>query len=64
MSVKTSFVCVRIEPSLKKKVGVVLSQLGMSHSKAIEALYRRIANDQKVPFPLRVSNTETNTCAF
>lgn len=63
MSTKTAFVSARIESLLKKKAGKVLSQMGMSHSEAIEALYRRIANDKKVPFSLHTPNTETNICA-
>lgn len=45
--------------SRKKKAGVVLSQMGMSHSEAIEVFYRRIANDKEIPFSLDIPNAET-----
>ena len=59
MITKTAFVRARKEPSIKRKAEVVLSQIGMSPSEAINVFYRRIANDKGIPFSLNVPNAET-----
>lgn len=59
MSTKTASVRARMEPSIKKKAEMVLSQIGISPSEAINVFYRRIANDKGIPFSLNVPNAET-----
>ncbi|MEK7538917.1 MAG: type II toxin-antitoxin system RelB/DinJ family antitoxin [Patescibacteria group bacterium] len=59
MTTKTAFVRARIEPSVKKKAEMVLSQIGISPSEAINVFYRRIANDKEIPFSLSMPNRET-----
>ncbi len=59
MTTKTASVRARIEPSIKKKVEAVLSQIGISPSEAINVFYRRIASDGGIPFSLNVPNAET-----
>jgi len=38
---------------------MVLSQIGISPSEAINVFYRRIATDKGIPFSLNVPNAET-----
>jgi DNA-damage-inducible protein J len=59
MITKTAVVRARMEPSVKKKAEMVLSQIGISPSEAINVFYRRIANDKGIPFSLDVPNAET-----
>lgn len=59
MITKTAFVRARMEPSIKKKAEIVLSQIGISPSEAINVFYRRIANDKGIPFSLDIPNAET-----
>lgn len=59
MTTKTAFVRARIEPSIKKKAEMVLSQIGISPSEAISVFYRRIVSDNGIPFSLNVPNAET-----
>lgn len=59
MITKTASVRARMEPSIKKKAEMVLSQIGISPSEAINVFYRRIANDKGIPFSLSVPNAET-----
>lgn len=59
MATKTAFVRARIEPSVKKRAEIVLSQIGLSPSEAIGVFYRRIASDKGIPFSLNVPNAET-----
>lgn len=59
MTTKTAFVRARIEPSVKKRAEIVLSQIGISPSEAISVFYRRIATDKGIPFSLNVPNAET-----
>ncbi len=48
-----------MEPSIKKKAEMVLSQIGISPSEAINVFYRRIASDKGIPFSLDVPNAMT-----
>lgn len=59
MSTKTALVRARMEPSIKKKAEMVLSQIGISPSEAINVFYRRIASDKGIPFSLDVPNAMT-----
>lgn len=59
MTTKTASVRARMVPSIKKKAELVLSQIGISPSEAINVFYRRIASDKGIPFSLNVPNAET-----
>ena len=59
MTTKTALVRARIQPSIKEKAEMVLSQIGISPSEAINVFYKRIANDKGIPFSLSVPNAET-----
>ncbi len=59
MITKTAFVRARMEPSIKKKAEMVLSQIGISPSEAINVFYRRVAQEQGIPFSLNIPNKET-----
>ena len=59
MITKTAFVRARIEPSIKKKAEMVLSKIGISPSEAINVFYRRVAQEQGIPFSLNIPNKET-----
>lgn len=56
---KTAMVRARIEPELKEQVEAVLSQVGLTASQAITLFYKRVADQQGIPFELRVPNRET-----
>ena len=59
MTTKTAFVRARMEPTIKKRAEVILSQIGISPSEAISVFYRRIVSDKGIPFSLNVPNAET-----
>lgn len=59
MTTKTALVRARIEPLLKKRAELVLHKIGISPSDAINVFYRRVADEQAVPFALRVPNRKT-----
>jgi len=48
-----------MDPSIKKKAETVLSQIGISPSEAINVFYRRVAQEQGIPFSLNIPNKET-----
>lgn len=50
----------RIEPSLKKEVEHILSELGLSASETVQLLYRQIRLRRGLPFELRVPNSLTD----
>lgn len=56
---KTAMVRARIEPELKEQVEAVLSQVGLTASQAITLFYKRVADQQGIPFELRIPNRET-----
>ena len=56
---KTAMVRARIEPELKEQVEAVLSQVGLTASQAITLFYKRVADEQGIPFELRVPNART-----
>ena len=51
---KTATVRARIEPKLKHDVEVVLTQLGLSFSEAIELFLRQVKLNNGIPFPIRI----------
>jgi DNA-damage-inducible protein J len=56
---KTATVRTRIEPSLKREVENILSQLGLSASEVVHLLYRQIKLQQGLPFDVRIPNALT-----
>jgi len=56
---KTETVRARIEPKLKHDVELVLSQLGLSFSEAIELFLRQVKLNHGIPFDIRIPNKAT-----
>ena len=59
MTTKTAVVRARIEPSIKKRVEKVLRRIGLSQSDAINVFFKRIADEQAIPFSLNMPNKTT-----
>ena len=56
---KTETVRARIEPGLKHDVGIVLDELGLSFSEAIELFLRQVKLHHGIPFAIKIPNKET-----
>ena len=56
---KTATIRSRIEPSLKREVEAILSQLGLTASETVHLLYRQIKLQRGLPFEVRIPNTLT-----
>jgi DNA-damage-inducible protein J len=56
---KTATIRTRIEPSLKREVEDILSQLGLTASETVHLLYRQIKLQQGLPFDVRIPNALT-----
>lgn len=59
MSMKTETVRARIEPNLKHDVGLVLDELGLSFSEAIELFLRQVKLNHGIPFDIKIPNKVT-----
>jgi len=59
MSQMTATISIRTDKGLKEKVGKILTDLGLSHSTAINIYYRRILAQQGIPFEVKIPNKET-----
>lgn len=58
MANKTASVMTRVDPIIKEQAEVVLTQLGISMSTAMEVYLRQIALQRKIPFEMKLpSNT-------
>ena len=55
----TEIVRARIDPGVKEKAMSVLSGMGLSMSDAIRMMLIRVAEEQAMPFQLRVPNAKT-----
>jgi DNA-damage-inducible protein J len=44
---------------LKERVGIILSELGLNHSDAINLYYRQIVLNNGIPFNLEIPNKTT-----
>lgn len=55
----TEVVRARIDPRVKKEAIAVLNGMGLSVSDAIRMMLIRVAEEQAMPFSLRVPNTTT-----
>lgn len=49
----------RIDSATKERASIALDAMGLSVSDAIRLLMRRVADDQQMPFDLRVPNAAT-----
>lgn len=56
---KTETVRARIEPRLKHDVELVLAELGLSFSEAIELFLRQVKLNKGIPFEIRIPNKMT-----
>ena len=56
---KTATIRTRIEPSLKREVEDILSQLGLTASETVQLLYRQIKLQRGLPFAVRIPNALT-----
>lgn len=56
---KTETVRARIEPGLKHDVELVLTELGLSFSEAIELFLRQVKLNNGIPFEIRIPNKMT-----
>lgn len=57
---KTETVRARIEPKLKHDVELVLAELGLSFSEAIELFLRQVKLNNGIPFDIRIPNKVTS----
>ncbi len=57
MANKTATVLARIEPDVKEEAEKILSQLGISSSVVINALYKKIIRTRGIPFSFDLSTT-------
>ena len=55
---KTANVMTRIDPQIKEQAEMVLSQLGISMSAAMEMYLRQVALQRKIPFEIKLPSTE------
>lgn len=60
MSAET-YVRARIDAATKREATAALNRMGLSVSDAIRLLLRRVADEQELPFDVRVPNAETRT---
>ncbi len=56
---KTSTIQTRIEPGIKLEAEKILKTLGITTSEAINIFLRRIIMEKGLPFPVKITNTET-----
>ena len=59
MSTGNSYVRVRIDPDLKARAGEALDRMGLSVSDAIRMMLVRVAEEETLPFEVKVPNRET-----
>ena len=55
---RTANVMTRIDPQIKEQADMVLSQLGISMSAAMEMYLRQVALQRKIPFEVKLPSTE------
>lgn len=44
---------------MKKKVGKILSRLGLNHSSAVNMFYHQVLAQKGIPFDVKIPNKET-----
>lgn len=58
---RTSNIFARIEPEVKKQAELVLEQLGIPMSKAIELFLRQVALQRGMPFVLKIPQSKVQS---
>ena len=61
MTIVDSYVRARIDNVTKKRAATALKAMGLSVSDAIRILMLRVADEQRLPFELKVPNTTTRS---
>ena len=56
---KTASVQTRVEPGIKSEVEKILKTLGLTTSEAISIFFRRIIMEKGLPFPVKITNSDT-----
>lgn len=56
---KSAIVRARIDPAVKLRAEKTFKQIGISPSEAINVFFKRVADEQAIPFSLQVPNKET-----
>ena len=59
MSGNTATLSVRTDKELKEQVGIILKNLGLNHSTAINMFYRLVIANNGIPFDVKITNKET-----
>jgi len=59
MSTADTYVCPRIDTNTKERAAEALEAMGLSISDAIRLLMLRIADEQRLPFDVKVPNATT-----
>ena len=59
MSTANTYVRARIDTATKVRAGKALNAMGLTVSDAIRLLMLRIADEQRLPFEIKVPNSET-----
>lgn len=58
---KTSTISVRVNEDIKKEAENILSDLGISHSAAIDMFYRQIIINKGIPFDISLKSRDEMT---
>lgn len=53
---KTSNVFVRVEPNTKEEAEIILNQLGLSMSNAVDMFLKQVVIQRGIPFEIKLSN--------
>ena len=61
MQTNESFVCARIDKDTKQRAAAVLNEMGLSVSDAIRFFMIRVADEQRLPFEIKLPNKATQT---
>jgi len=56
---KSAMVRARIDPVVKKRAEMTFKKIGISPSEAINVFFKRVADEQAIPFSLNVPNKDT-----
>ena len=57
MAAKSANVIARVEPEVKEKAELIMSQLGVPTSVVINMLYKQIIMTKSIPFALAITST-------
>jgi len=60
---KTESINVRIAPELKAQVEILLEQMGLTTSEAINLFFKQVANRREIPFPILAYTPNVETIA-